>query len=216
MLLNHFRLSDNSKSIYAHLWISRVWLRPSKLQDPSCGTHHDSNFIMKFWKVSLTCNWMTTHSIIVLGKPRVAQIIWRCMYRALYCNVLMWRGVYRASYCSVLMWRVYRASYCSVLMWRCVYRASYFIVLMWCCVYRASYRNVLMWSGVYRASYCSVLMWRCVYRPQGRSGRVQKNSPPPGFDPRTVQPVASRYTDWAIPAPQVTWYLLKLFFFTWS
>ena len=32
---------------------------------------------------------------------------------------------------------------------------------------------------------------------QGRSGRVR--SPPPGFDPRTVQPVASRYTDWAIP-----------------
>jgi hypothetical protein len=25
--------------------------------------------------------------------------------------------------------------------------------------------------------------------------------PPPGFDPRTVQPVASRYTDYAIPAP---------------
>jgi sugar phosphate permease len=24
-----------------------------------------------------------------------------------------------------------------------------------------------------------------------------KTSPPPGFDPRTVQPVASRYTDWA-------------------
>jgi hypothetical protein len=24
----------------------------------------------------------------------------------------------------------------------------------------------------------------------------------PGFDPRTLQPVASRYTDWAIPAPQ--------------
>jgi hypothetical protein len=28
-----------------------------------------------------------------------------------------------------------------------------------------------------------------------------KSRPPPGFDPRTVQPVASRYTDWAIPAP---------------
>jgi hypothetical protein len=28
---------------------------------------------------------------------------------------------------------------------------------------------------------------------------VRKISPPPGFDPRTVQPVASRYTDWAIP-----------------
>jgi len=24
-----------------------------------------------------------------------------------------------------------------------------------------------------------------------------KISPPPGFDPRTVQPVANRYTDWA-------------------
>jgi hypothetical protein len=26
---------------------------------------------------------------------------------------------------------------------------------------------------------------------------VRKISPPPGFDPRTVQPVASRYTDYA-------------------
>ena len=32
--------------------------------------------------------------------------------------------------------------------------------------------------------------------PQGRSGRVRTISrPPQGFDPRTVQPVASRYTD---------------------
>ena len=30
--------------------------------------------------------------------------------------------------------------------------------------------------------------------PQGRSGRVRKISPQPGFDPRTVLPVASRYT----------------------
>jgi hypothetical protein len=37
-------------------------------------------------------------------------------------------------------------------------------------------------------------------RRGGRSGRVRKISPPPGFDPRTVQPVASHYTDWAIPA----------------
>jgi hypothetical protein len=36
--------------------------------------------------------------------------------------------------------------------------------------------------------------------PQGRSGRVRKTSPPPGFDPRTVQTVASRYTDSAIAA----------------
>ena len=32
---------------------------------------------------------------------------------------------------------------------------------------------------------------------QGRSGQVRKISPPPGFDPRTVQPVGSRYTDYA-------------------
>jgi hypothetical protein len=33
--------------------------------------------------------------------------------------------------------------------------------------------------------------------PQDRSGRVRKISFPPGHDPRTVQPVVSRYTDWA-------------------
>ena len=27
-----------------------------------------------------------------------------------------------------------------------------------------------------------------------------KSRPPPGFDPWTVQPIPSRYTDWAIPA----------------
>jgi hypothetical protein len=36
---------------------------------------------------------------------------------------------------------------------------------------------------------------------QGRGGQVRRIwPPPPGFDPRTVQPAASRYTDWAIPA----------------
>ena len=35
----------------------------------------------------------------------------------------------------------------------------------------------------------------------GLDGR--KISFPPGFDPRTVQPLASRYTDWAISAHQV-------------
>ena len=37
--------------------------------------------------------------------------------------------------------------------------------------------------------------------PQGRSGRVRKNSLPPRFDPQTAQHVASRCTDWAIPVP---------------
>ena len=47
--------------------------------------------------------------------------------------------------------------------------------------------------------------------PQGRSGRVRKISPPPGFDPRTVQPVASRYTDWAMKAKEDNWQLYTLF-----
>ena len=33
-----------------------------------------------------------------------------------------------------------------------------------------------------------------------RAGRVRKVSPPPGFDPRIVQPVASHCTDYAIVA----------------
>jgi hypothetical protein len=41
-------------------------------------------------------------------------------------------------------------------------------------------------------------LYRRLGGPQGRSGRVQKVSPSPGFDPRTDQPVASRYTDVAI------------------
>jgi hypothetical protein len=36
--------------------------------------------------------------------------------------------------------------------------------------------------------------------PQGRSGRVQNIWSLPGFDPRTVQPVASRNTDCVVPA----------------
>jgi len=36
--------------------------------------------------------------------------------------------------------------------------------------------------------------------PQGQSVRVQKISPSPGFDSRPVLPVASRYTDYPVPA----------------
>jgi hypothetical protein len=32
---------------------------------------------------------------------------------------------------------------------------------------------------------------------------------PPGFDSRTVQPVASHYTDWAIPTPHICHYLVE-------
>ena len=40
-------------------------------------------------------------------------------------------------------------------------------------------------------------LYRRLGGPQGRSGQVRKISPLPVFDPRTVQPVASRYTHYA-------------------
>ena len=47
------------------------------------------------------------------------------------------------------------------------------------------------------------LLYRRLDEPQGRSGPVRKISSPPEFDPRTVQPVAFRYTDWAIAAHNI-------------
>ena len=41
-------------------------------------------------------------------------------------------------------------------------------------------------------------LYKRVGGPQDRSGEVQKISLPPGFDPRTVQSVASRYTDYLV------------------
>ena len=38
-------------------------------------------------------------------------------------------------------------------------------------------------------------LYRRLGGPQRQSGQVEKISPPPGFDPRTVQSVASRHTD---------------------
>jgi hypothetical protein len=43
-------------------------------------------------------------------------------------------------------------------------------------------------------------LYRRLGGPQGRAERAWWISPPPGFDPRTVQSVVSRYTDWAKPA----------------
>jgi hypothetical protein len=39
-------------------------------------------------------------------------------------------------------------------------------------------------------------LYRRLGGPQGRSGRAE-NLAPPGFDPRTIQPVVTHYTDWA-------------------
>jgi hypothetical protein len=43
-------------------------------------------------------------------------------------------------------------------------------------------------------------LYRRLGGSQGRSGEMWKISSPPGFDPRTVQPVAIHYTDLAISA----------------
>jgi len=49
--------------------------------------------------------------------------------------------------------------------------------------------------------------YRTLGGPQDRSGLVWKISPPLEFDPRTVQSVASRYTEWAIPTLDLAlWY----------
>jgi len=43
-------------------------------------------------------------------------------------------------------------------------------------------------------------LYRRLGGPQGPVWTGAENLAPPGFNSRTVQPVASRYTDWAIPA----------------
>jgi len=43
-------------------------------------------------------------------------------------------------------------------------------------------------------------LYRRLGGPQGRSGRVRKISPLPGFEARIVQPVANRYTNRALTA----------------
>ena len=49
---------------------------------------------------------------------------------------------------------------------------------------------------------------------QGWSGQMRKTSSPSGFDPRTVHPVASLYTDWAIrPAEWTNVAIIKELYF---
>jgi len=53
-------------------------------------------------------------------------------------------------------------------------------------------------------------LYRRLGGPQGRSGQVRKISPPPGFDPRTVQPLGSRYTDYATQPTSVDFNVKKV------
>ena len=51
-------------------------------------------------------------------------------------------------------------------------------------------------AALYPLGKTRYLLYRRLGGPQGQSGQVQKISPPTGFDPLTVQPIASR-TDYA-------------------
>ena len=64
-----------------------------------------------------------------------------------------------------------------------------------------------MWVGGQRRAPAAVPpgktrypLYRRLGGTQGRSGQIREISPPPGLDPRTVQGVAIRYTDWDIEA----------------
>ena len=64
------------------------------------------------------------------------------------------------------------------------------------------------------------VVWEAGWAPGAGLDGCGESRPPPGFDPRTVQPVASRYTDWAIPAPAhrhntLKFYTVRLFNHYW-
>jgi hypothetical protein len=65
-----------------------------------------------------------------------------------------------------------------------------------------SLTSALDWVGIQRHAPAALPpgktrypLYRRLGGPQGRSGRVRKISPPPGFDSGTVQPVPRRRTD---------------------
>jgi len=57
-------------------------------------------------------------------------------------------------------------------------------------------------------------LYRRLGGPQGQFGQVRKISPPLGFNPQTVQPIASRYTDYATRPTSITNNLVKNFTMT--
>jgi hypothetical protein len=67
-----------------------------------------------------------------------------------------------------------------------------------------------MLVGIQRHAPAALPLGKRLIGPQGLSGRVLKIWSPPEFNPRTVGPVASRYTDWVIPAQLVILLLLKI------
>jgi hypothetical protein len=59
-------------------------------------------------------------------------------------------------------------------------------------------------------------LYRRLGGPQGRSGQARKISPPPEFDPLTVQPAVSRYSDGATRPTSGVVNLLKLLLFSFN
>jgi hypothetical protein len=64
-------------------------------------------------------------------------------------------------------------------------------------------------SAALLAGKTRYLLNRRLVGPQSRSGWVENISPPPGFDSQTVQPIASCYTNYAIPAYSLMCSFLK-------
>ena len=52
-------------------------------------------------------------------------------------------------------------------------------------------------------------LYRSLGGAQGRSGQVWKISPPPWFDPRTLQPTGNHYTNWANNVSFRHWWNMK-------
>ena len=59
-------------------------------------------------------------------------------------------------------------------------------------------------------------LYRRLGGPQARFEEVRKISPPPRLDPRTVQPVATRYNDWAIRPTMWEYYWICKLCYRWN
>jgi hypothetical protein len=75
-----------------------------------------------------------------------------------------------------------------------------FYIIFTISLYNFSRRNTKRHApAAFPAGKSRYPLHRRQFGPQGRSERVRKISTKSGFDPRTVQPVASRRADWANP-----------------
>jgi hypothetical protein len=87
-------------------------------------------------------------------------------------------------------------------------------------VYFFPYRNLLLEWGGWKTKHHSHFTltkkteypwYRSLSGPQGRPSQVRKISPPPGFDPWAVQPIASLYTDYTLPEYFVVIILISIY-----